>query len=97
MTKAQGKNYNESAVIASAYAYHEDHPSTTYGNSIRDTGKLLLFRVVTALNREQEIAAPLVMSYLMGWGDSRCSHTYTAIYWESVQQEITRAFPTGHQ
>ncbi|KAJ3819152.1 hypothetical protein F5880DRAFT_1490169 [Lentinula raphanica] len=92
-TKPQGKNYNESAVIAKALAYDSEHPNKEYEDSIQNAGRLLLFRVMSALNREQEIAAPLVISYLMGWGDHYTSHTYTAIYWDAFQQALCRAFP----
>jgi len=30
----------------------------------------MLFRLVNTVNHEQELAAPMVMSYLMGWGDT---------------------------
>ncbi|KAJ3970273.1 hypothetical protein EV361DRAFT_777132, partial [Lentinula raphanica] len=91
--KAQGQSYNESAVIAEGYAYHQEHPRSQYGDTIEHAGKLLLFRVLTALNREQEIAAPLVISYLMGWSDHTCSHTYTAIYWDAFRRALNRANP----
>ncbi|KAJ3964158.1 hypothetical protein EV361DRAFT_812518 [Lentinula raphanica] len=91
--KPQGQNYNESAVIATAYAYHIQHSSKEYEETIQNTGKLLLFRIISALNREQEIAAPMVMSYLMGWGDHQCSHTYTAIYWDAFQLALYRTYP----
>ena len=30
----------------------------------------MLFRIMNAVNREQELATPMVIAYLMGWGDS---------------------------
>ena len=91
--KKQGKNYNVSAVMADGYAYHLDHPKPEYVDSIRDQQRLLLFRLVHSINREQELAAPMVISYLMGWGDVFRSHTYSPIYWSSFVSELCTSFP----
>jgi len=45
------------------------------------------------INREQELAAPMVMSYLMGWGDTYRSHHYTPIYWSSFVSSLLKVFP----
>jgi hypothetical protein len=91
--KKQGKNYNVSAVMADGYAYHLDHPKPEYIDSIRDQQRLLLFRLVHSINREQELAAPMVISYLMGWGDVYRSHTYSPIYWGSFVGTLCVTFP----
>lgn len=91
--KKQGRNHNVSAVMAQAFAYHLDHPKPAYVDDLRDQQRLLLFRLVHAINREQELAAPMVISYLMGWGDVFRSHTYTSIYWSSVVGALCRTFP----
>lgn len=91
--KKQGKNYNVSAVMADGYAYHLDHPKPEYVDSIRDQQRLLLFRLVHSINREQELAAPMVISYLMGWGDVYRSHTYSPIYWGSFVGTLCVTFP----
>jgi len=67
-TKKQGRNYNISAVLAKGYAYHVKQ--TTYLESLRNQHRLLLFWLMQTINREQELAVPMVMSYLMGWGDT---------------------------
>lgn len=67
--KKQGKHFNLSAILADGFAFHLDHPNPEYFDNIRDNQRLLLFRLVHTINREQELAAPMVMSYLMGWGD----------------------------
>lgn len=66
--KKQGKNYNVSAIMADGYAYHLEHPKPEYIDSIRDQQRLLLFHLIHSINREQELAGPMVISYLMGWG-----------------------------
>ena len=91
--KKQGKNYNVSAVFADGYAYHLEHPKPEYVDSIRDQQHLLLFRLVQSINREQELAGPMVMSYPMGWGDVFRSHTYSSIYWGSFINALYTAFP----
>ena len=91
--KKQGKNHNMSAIMAQGFAYHLDHPKAAYVDELRDQHRLLLFRLVNTINREQELAAPMVMSYLMGWGDVFRSHTYTPIYWSSVAGALRKRFP----
>ena len=95
--KKQGRNYNISAVMAKGYAYHLDHlqsPGNLYVDDLCDVQRLLLFRLVHAMNREQELAAPMVISYLMGWGDTYQSHHYTPIYCSSFIAALMKAYPS---
>ena len=94
--KKQGKNHNMSAIMAQGFAYHLDHPKPEYVDDLKDQHRLLLFRLVHTINREQELAAPMVMSYLMGWGDVFRSHIYTPIYWTSVAAALYKTFPELH-
>jgi hypothetical protein len=89
-TKKQGRNHNMSAVVAKGFAYHSER--STYLESLRDQQRLLLFQLVHMINREQELAAPMVMLYLMGWGDTYRSHHYTAIYWSSFATALMKVF-----
>ena len=91
--KKQGKNYNVSAVMADGYAYHLKHPKPEYVDSIWDQQHLLLFCLVHSINREQELVGPMVILYLMGWGDVFCSHAYLPIYWSSFMNALYTAFP----
>lgn len=96
LAKKQGRNYNVSAVLAKGYEYHLGHLQdcgSTYVDDIRDVQRLLLFRLVNTINREQELAAPMVISYLMGWGDTYRSHHYTPIYWSSFVHILLKSFP----
>ncbi|KAK6992005.1 hypothetical protein R3P38DRAFT_2571601, partial [Favolaschia claudopus] len=86
--KPQQMNYNISAVLAKGYAVH-----LAQVDGLRNQQRLLLFRLVHAINREQELGAPMVISYLMDWGDTYCSHHYTAIYWSSFVGALLKAFP----
>ena len=58
---------------------------------------LLIFRLVHTINREQELAAPLVMSYLMGWDDNFTSHNYAPIFWNSFVGSLLSKFPELRQ
>jgi hypothetical protein len=89
--KKQGKNHNLSALMAKGYAFHGQCRDTM--NSLQDENRLLIFRLVHTINREQELAAPMVVSYLMGWGDIYCSHHYTPIFWSSFASALLREFP----
>ena len=89
-TKKQGRNFNMSAVLTKGYAFHCQRP---YVETLQDQQRLLLFCLVHAINREQELAAPMVMSYLMGWGDTYCSHHYSPIYWSSFVGQLLRVHP----
>ena len=89
-TKKQGQNFNMSAVLTKGYAYHCQRP---YIDSLRDQQRLLLFRLVHCINREQELAAPMVISYLMGWGDTYQSHHYSPIYWASFVGQLLQTYP----
>ena len=89
-TKKQGQNFNMSAVLTKGYAYHCQRP---YIDSLRDQQHLLLFRLVHCINREQELAAPMVISYLMGWGDTYRSHHYSPIYWASFVGQLLQTYP----
>ena len=91
--KKQGRSYNSSAVFAKAFDYHINHAQSEYVGQLKENARLLVFRLAHAFNREQELAAPMVISYLMGWGDVYRSHTYCPIYWSSFASEILQAFP----
>ncbi|KIK17450.1 hypothetical protein PISMIDRAFT_15084 [Pisolithus microcarpus 441] len=93
-TKKQGRNFNMSAVMAKGFAYHTQ--TTSYLDDLRNRQRLLIFRLVNTINREQELAAPMVMSYLMGWGDTYCSHHYANIYWSLFSKHLGDVFPQFH-
>ncbi|GJJ10016.1 hypothetical protein Clacol_004242 [Clathrus columnatus] len=67
--KKQGKNFNMSAILAKGFTYHTDQEWMGYVEQLRDAQKLLLFQLLNAINREQELSASMVVSYIMGWGD----------------------------
>ncbi|KAF9061325.1 hypothetical protein BDP27DRAFT_1199007, partial [Rhodocollybia butyracea] len=89
--KNQQKNHNISAVVAKTLAYHVEQ--SDYVDSLQEQQRLLLFRIINAVNSEQELAAPMVVSFLMGWGDTYRSHSYTTVYWSSFISALIKANP----
>jgi hypothetical protein len=89
--KKQNRNYDLSALMAKAFSYHTGHlPGMTtneYIDDIHNNQQLLLFQVLHCINREQEIAGPMLMSYLMGLGDVVRSNHYSPIFWSSYSKE----------
>jgi hypothetical protein len=77
--------------MAKGYAYHIEN--SAYLNDIREQQQLLFFRLVNAINREQELAGPMVCSHLAGWGEKFCSHKYSPIYWSSFVGILLHHFP----
>ena len=90
LTKKQGRSYNLSAITTKTFAYHAKQ--ATYVEDIRDQQRKLIFRLVHTVNRKQELSAPMVISYLMGWKDCYHSHRYAPIYWTSFVTAMFEAF-----
>ncbi len=91
--KKQGKNHNMSAILADGYAYDQTHQRAAYLHDLREQQRLLMFRLINSINREQELAAPMVISYLMGWGDMKTSHSYCPLYWSSFMAALFKVHP----
>jgi hypothetical protein len=77
--KKQKRSHNVSALLARNYVFHHQDDVETRG--IQDANRLMVMRCVDSLNREQELAAPLIMSHLMGWGEVYKSHSFVNILW----------------
>jgi hypothetical protein len=91
IAKKQGKGHNTSSLLAQNLVQHFE--SNDYVDNLRERQRLLLFRAVNVLNREQEVPAPLAVSHLMGWGDVYRSHHYSPIYWGSFVGAILKTYP----
>lgn len=89
--KKQGRSYNVSALMEMGLKYHFEHSHEV--EEMRERNRYLLYRCLHALNREAEIAGPLVICYLMGWGDTFTTHHYVPIYWASVEGMMRQTFP----
>ncbi|KAI6014588.1 hypothetical protein PISMIDRAFT_89052, partial [Pisolithus microcarpus 441] len=47
---------------------------------------------VNMINRAQELSTLMVVSYLMGLGDTYCSHRYVNVYWSLFSNFLKDAF-----
>ena len=75
--------------MALAYHFKEDD----YNLDLQEQQRKLLFRAVNVLNREQEVAGPLVMAYLIGSGDIYRSHHYVTVYMSGIYRTIYSTWP----
>ena len=94
-TKCQQKCSNTSALLAEGLAFH--FSDEKHIHDIHQHSRLLLFQSYHSINRHSEQLAPQVMSYLMGWGDSKYSHQYVPLYWSSIVQFLVLMFPELQQ
>lgn len=86
------KSYNESALMAKAFIFHQKNPQEL--SSLREQNRLLVYRCFNALNQQNELSGPQVISYLMGWGDIFCSHRFVPVYWTQLAQTLKHEYPS---
>jgi hypothetical protein len=86
------KTYNLSALLAKGFLFHERSSKDTL--SLRDQNRLLIYRCFNALNQQNELSGPQVISYLMGWGDVFRSHRFTPLYWSQLARTLKEVFPS---
>lgn len=89
-TKKQGRSYNLSSLLAKSHAYHLQNDP--YVNNLHESNRLLLFRCVNVLNKQQEIAEPLVGLFARGQSESFKSHHYPTLSWTSFHYALKREF-----
>ena len=82
LTKKQAESSNTSALLAKSLAFHPRDPSRSA--TAYDLNKKLVQQCANTLSREQELSAPEVVNYLMGWGDRFVSHHFETIHWYNV-------------
>lgn len=91
--KKQGKSYNASALLAENLFHHFENSNPVYTKDLLSRNRLLLFRCLHILNREQEVSGPMVMSLLMGWNTIYLSHQYVPIFWNSFVGYLFKICP----
>jgi hypothetical protein len=93
------KSYNQSALLAKGFLYHQNNTlrAETETSTLRDQNRLLIYRCFNALNQQNELSGPQVISYLMGWGDVFRSHRYTPVYWSQVAHALREEYPALRQ
>ena len=94
-SKDPEKSYNQSALLAKGYLYHQAHAlqDEVDTSTLREQNRMLVYRCFNALNQQNELSGPQVMSYLMGWGDVFRSHRFTPVYWSQVAQVLRQEYP----
>lgn len=90
-TKEQGATYNATGIMTKTWVNHQSRLPTV--DNLRENNKSFIFRCGLSLNKEMEYSGQQAAAYLMGWGDSITSHTYTSIHWSSVVQSLKRTYP----
>ncbi|KAH7869210.1 uncharacterized protein C8R40DRAFT_1163671 [Lentinula edodes] len=90
LTKKRDRSTNESAILAQRLAYHSEQKRKN--GDVAEASRKLVMRCATALNRNQELSAPEVISYLMRWGDRYISHTFAPIYLEGIVSCLRRYY-----
>jgi hypothetical protein len=92
IAKKQNASSNTSALLANTFAFH--HSTEPQSHDLTSLNKKLIQRCGNTLSREQELSAPEVVSYLMGWGDRFISHCFETIPWYPLLNLLKKTFPT---
>lgn len=90
-TKKQYATTNASALLTKTYIYNRAEALHTH--NLKALNKKLIQQCGNTLSREQELSAPEVISYLMGWDDRYISHHFETIQWYSLLQLLKKAYP----
>jgi hypothetical protein len=91
VAKKQMASFNASALLAKSYTFNQASERRT--TVLTTINKRLIQRCGNTLSREQELSAPEVTSYIMGWGDRYISHHFETIYWYSVISLLRKTYP----
>lgn len=91
--KNQHHTSNVSALLAKTYAY-QSASSKRVDDEPRNLNRRLIERCANSLTREQELSAPEVVSYVMGWGDRYISHQFQPMFFSSVIFLLKKIWPT---
>ena len=91
VAKKQKESSNTSALLAKTFAFHRLDKRRS--KDLSRINKRLIQRCANTLTRQQELSAPEVINYLMGWEDRFISHHFETIYWKSVFDLLCRTYP----
>ncbi|KAF8124058.1 hypothetical protein EV363DRAFT_1178411 [Boletus edulis] len=92
--KNQQRSSNASALLAKAFMYKTRSLSEKEVTTVQQLNRRLVQRCANTLTREQELSAPEVISYLMGWGDRYISHQFVPIHFNSVIRHLKSTWPS---
>lgn len=91
VAKKQNASSNTSALLAKNLAFH--HSEKNDPRDLSAINRRLIQRCGNCLSRQQELSAPEIISYLMGWGDRFISHHFETIPWYPLLELLKRAYP----
>ena len=91
VAKKQKESTNTSALLANTFAFQAEEEKRT--TELTLLNKRLIQRCANTLTRQQELSAPEVVSYLMGWGDRFISHHFETIHWHAVMRLLKTIYP----
>lgn len=91
VAKKQNVSTNTSALLAKTFTFHRDNERRTTDLTLLN--KRLIQRCTNTLSREQELSAPEVVAYLMGWSDHFISHHFETIHWYSIVDLLKKSYP----
>lgn len=90
-TKGSKKSSNISALLAKTFVYHKRDNQQSM--DLTRINKRLIQQCGNTLSRQQELSAPEVVNYLMGWDDRFISHHFETIHWQSARDLLIKTFP----
>lgn len=88
ITKSQLKAHVAYQILQAAVKKLENY--THDDDTFTVKAKRMLVRCANALISQQELSAPQVVSYLMGYGDHYTSHRFRNLFWKSFENHIIR-------
>lgn len=88
ITKSQLKAHVAYQILQAAVKKLENYNQSDDELTVK--AKRMLVRCANALISQQELSAPQVVSYLMGYGDHYTSHRFRNLFWKSFENHIIR-------
>ena len=89
-TKGTKKSSNISALLAKTFIYHRW--DSEQNSELTQINKQLIQQCRNTLSQDQELSAPEVVNYLMGWGDRFISHHFETIHWQSAHNLLLQTY-----
>jgi hypothetical protein len=91
VAKKQKQSFNTSALLAKALVFFRAENKQM--KELTQLNKQLIQQCANTLSQQQELSAPEVVIYLMGWGDRFVLHHFETIHWHSVVLMLCKAYP----
>ncbi|KAH8795883.1 hypothetical protein DL96DRAFT_1567013 [Flagelloscypha sp. PMI_526] len=95
ITKSQLSAHIGYAAVESALKVVQDQMNGAYKRGgIKEQGKMLLRKCAFSMLARQEVAAPMVMTYLLDLKDHFTNFQYRQWYWQAFEKAIDNQFPS---